>query len=30
MLFRSYEALLVGLRAILNLGAGEVEVYSDS
>ena len=25
-----YEALLVGLRAILNLGAGEVEVYSDS
>ena len=25
-----YEALLVGLRAVLNLGAREVEVYSNS
>ena len=25
-----YEALFTGLRAILNLGAWEVEVYSDS
>ena len=25
-----YEALLAGLRAVLNLGAREVEVYSNS
>ena len=25
-----YEALIAGLRAVLNLGAREVEVYSDS
>ena len=25
-----YEALLVGLRVVLDLGAKEVEVYSDS
>ena len=25
-----YEALLAGLRAVLNLGVREVEVYSDS
>ena len=25
-----YEALLIGLRVVLNLGAQEVEVYSDS
>ena len=25
-----YEALLAGLRAVLDLGAPEVEVYSDS
>ena len=25
-----YEALLTGLRAVLDLGAWEVEVYSDS
>ena len=25
-----YEALLVGLRAVLDMGAQEVEIYSDS
>ena len=25
-----YEALLAGLRVVLNLGAREVEIYSDS